>query len=263
MTKPKRLFNAFYRNGPSHRDGADVTFSDIVKIFGFRTATVGKWVTKDEQQIAANLFFDALCDFMLILQVPERVISLNGSLSIAFGSGGQKHASAHYNATTRTLALAKNAGAGSLAHEWFHAFDHFIATRFIVTAAPSDFASQLWLNNQQVIEHPLNHYLESCYQHIFLKPNSDEVSDLFVRSAAADKAMRCFYYAQPQEISARAFEAVIQDNPIKNAFLVQGTKQTAEAKLGIYPKSEHRQIIAQYVYRYFYALGTALDRLEQ
>ena len=35
-----------YRNGPSHRDGADVTYSDIVKIFGFRTAKVGAWVNK-------------------------------------------------------------------------------------------------------------------------------------------------------------------------------------------------------------------------
>lgn len=76
-------------------------------------------MTPEEQQIAANLFFDALYDLVAILNVNEQVLSLNGSLSLAFGSGGQKHASAHYNSAKRQLALAKNAGAGALAHEWF------------------------------------------------------------------------------------------------------------------------------------------------
>lgn len=257
--KTSRLYKSFYRNGPSHRDGADVTFNDIIKIFGFKTAVVGNWVTKVEQQIAANLFFDALCDLMTILQVPEKVISLNGSLSIAFGKGGQKYSSAHYNAHTRSLALAKNAGGGALAHEWFHAFDHYITTRLFQKASEKDFASVLWLKNRQIVEHPLNHYLEDCYQHIFLKPDSDELSDLFAKSAAADKAMNSFYYAQPQEVCARAFEAFVQDQTLKNAFLVQGTKQSAEAQMGIYPESEQRLIIGHYFIRYFSQLGLALE----
>ena len=117
-----RLHQGFYRNGPSHRDGADVSFQDIRKLFNFSTITVGRWVTREEQQIAANLFFDALYDLAAILNVNEQVISLNGSLSLAFGSGGQKNSSAHYNSAKRQLALAKNAGAGALAHEWFHAY---------------------------------------------------------------------------------------------------------------------------------------------
>jgi hypothetical protein len=82
LSKSTQFHKTFYRNGPNHRSGADVTFGDIVKIFGFKTATVGAWVTKDEQQIAANLFFDALCDLMMILRVPEQVISLNGTLPL-------------------------------------------------------------------------------------------------------------------------------------------------------------------------------------
>lgn len=260
-SKTSRLQKGFYRNGPSHRDGADVTFSDIVKIFGFKTAAVGNWVTKGEQQIAANLFFDALCDLMTILQVPEKVISLNGTLSIAFGKGGQKYSSAHYNSATRSLALAKNAGGGALAHEWFHAFDHYITTRLFKIASDKDFASVLWLKNKQIQEHPLNRYLEDCYQHIFLKPESDELSDLFVKSAAADRAMNSYYYAQPQEICARSFEAFVQDQSLKNAFLVQGTKQSAEAQVGIYPEAEQRLVISHYFIRYFSHLGLALDRV--
>lgn len=257
--KSSRIYQSFYRNGPSHRDGADVTFGDIVKIFGFKGAIVGAWVTKEEQQIAANLFFDALCDLMTILQVPEKVISLNGSLTIAFGSGGRKHSSAHYDSRTETLALAKNAGGGALSHEWFHGFDKFIATRFLQNAGRNDFASALWLENHQIKEHKLNSYLENCYQHIFLKPNSDEISDLLVKSAAADKSMNIFYYALPQEVCARAFESFVQDHAIKNAFLVRGTKESAEAKLGIYPQDEQRRLISEHFTRYFALLGYALE----
>ncbi|MFC3093651.1 hypothetical protein DRW07_09240 [Alteromonas sediminis] len=255
-----RLHREFYRNGPSHRDGADVTFGDIVKIFGFKTASIGNWVTKQEQQIAANLFFDAFCDLMTILQVPEKVISLNGTLSINFGKGGQKHSAAHYNAATKTLSLAKNAGAGALSHEWFHGFDHYIATRLFQGAQGDKFASELWLQNNQIKPHPLNQMLEDCYQHIFLKPGSDEVSDLFVRSRDADKSLNIYYYALPQEVCARAFEAFVQDSPVKNTFLVQGTKQSMDAKLGLYPSPEQRQVIHGFFSRYFYQLGLAIDK---
>ncbi len=257
--KTGRLNKQFYRNGPSHRDGADVTFGDIVKIFGFRTAKIGAWVSKQEQQAAANLFFDALCDLMTILQVNEQVISLRGTLSIAFGSGGNKYSSAHYNSATRTIALAKNAGPGSLAHEYFHAFDHFITNRFLKRGGVNDFASSLWLQRGVVVEHPLNNLLESCYQHIFLKPYSDEPSDLFKRSSQADKALGSYYYALPQEVSARAFESFVQDNPIKNQFLVKGTKQSTEAKLEIYPLGEERENINHHFNTYFYMLGKAVE----
>lgn len=257
--KRSRIFNTFYRNGPSHRDGADVSFNDILKIFGFRTAEVGAWVTKEEQQAAANLFFDAFCDLMAILNVPEKVISLNGTLSIAFGKGGQKDCSAHYNSRTRTLALAKNAGAGSLAHEWFHSFDHFIASKLFKHSSPGSFASELWLKHHQIVEHPLNNLLENCFQHIFLQQNSDQPSQLFSRSVEADRVLKIYYYALPPEICARAFESFIQDNRIKNAFLVQGTKNTTEAHLGIYPVDEHRLTIARHFMKYFSTLGKALD----
>lgn len=231
-----------------------------MKIFGFKTATVGKWVTKDEQQIAANLFFDAFCDLMTILQVPEQVISLNGQLSIAFGKGGSKYSCAHYNATTRTLALAKNAGGGALAHEWFHAFDHYICKKLFPPSKASDFASVMWLTRKPTIEHPINVLLEDCFQAIFLEPESDNTSLLFRTSVAADKAMNAFYYAQPQEVCARAFEAFVQDNQIKNAFLVAGTKQSDEAKLGIYPTKQFRTGINHCFATYFFKLGQALDK---
>lgn len=114
-----RLHRPYHRTGPSHRAGADVSFADLVKIFGFQSIRVGRWVTAAEQQLAANLFFDALADLQLLLQVPLSVISLNQTLALTFGIGGRAGSCAHYQPQGRILALAKNAGGGSLAHEWF------------------------------------------------------------------------------------------------------------------------------------------------
>ncbi len=114
-----RLARPYFRNGPEHRAGADVSFADLVKIFGFQSIRIGRWVSASEQQIAANLFFDALCDLQLLLQVPNKVISLNETLALTFGIGGRPGSCAHYQPQGRILALAKNAGGGSLAHEWF------------------------------------------------------------------------------------------------------------------------------------------------
>ena len=119
MQSSSRIQRPYWRNGPDHRSGADVSFLDIVKIFDFQRIKVGRWVTAAEQQLAANLFFDALCDLQTVLQVPTPVISLNGSLALSFGTGGSRGTCAFYQPQGRVLALAKNAGGGSLAHEWF------------------------------------------------------------------------------------------------------------------------------------------------
>ena len=253
-----RLQRPFYRNGPEHRSGADVSFQDIVKIFGFRTVTIGKWVSQEEQQIAANLVFDALCDLMDILRVPEQVISLNGTLSLAFGSGGQKNSSAHYNPHKKQLVLAKNAGGGALAHEWFHSFDHYIAGKVFRQASALSFASQLWLEDVDLSPHPLNTLLGQCFAKTFLTEDKQNPHDYVLRSARADKALNMYYYAQPQEMAARSFEAIIQDHPRKNAFLVQGTKQSQEVKLGLYPEDLHRRSLSDCYLMYFENLGRAV-----
>ena len=106
--------------------------------------------------------------------------------------------------------------------------------------------------------HPLNELLFACYQAILLDSSGSGVSDLFKASAAEDRERGIIYYALPEELSARAFEAFIQDATIKNSFLVKGTVKSEEAKLGLYPQGSQRQRINQAFARYFSALGAAL-----
>ena len=248
----------YYRNGPDHTRGALIDFVQVRRRFDFATIEVGRWVTLAERERAAGLFFDALCDLMLILQGPESLISLRGQLSLQYGIGGRLGVSAHYDPASRTFSLAKNAGPGSIAHEWFHAFDHYIARKTIMGAHSRTFASHAWLNNAKTVAHPLNDLLFDCFRAILLDDSGTEPSPLFMASAAADSQLNSLYYSQPEELCARAFEAFVQDARIKNGFLVKGTKASKEAELGLYPEGQQRRRINAAFGRYFNTLGAAL-----
>lgn len=252
-----RLQRGFRRNGPDHRAGADVSFADIVKIFGFRRVRIGRWVSPAETQLAANLFFDALCDLQQLLSVPATVISLRGCLQLSFGIGGEPGSCAFYEPGRRNLALAKNAGGGSLAHEWFHAFDHYISA-FLFAGSPIDaFASELWLAQTHEVTHPLNELLSEGFRHILLDAEGAGPSALLQRSIQLDRQLGCFYFARPQEVTARFFETMLQRAALKNTFLVSG----CVSKPGLpspYPAADELAAGSVCWFNYFTGLGRAL-----
>jgi hypothetical protein len=254
-----RIQRQYYRNGPPHRGGADVSFADLVKIFGFNSIHIGRWVTAEELQLAANLFFDAFCDLQQLLQVPPQVISLNGSLAITFGIGGQPGVCAHYQPRGRILALAKNAGGGSLAHEWFHAFDHYISDKmFGELVMRNQFSSSAWLQSLPIIPHYLNELLGSAYKLLYLSADGEHESEFFRHCRQLDAARRHLYLAMPEEMAARAFEKVLQRQPLKNNFLVSGTQKGKAAAAGIYPADPLCDALSQVWLEYFYLLGQGL-----
>lgn len=257
-----RLHRPYFRNGPEHRAGADVSFTDIVKIFAFQQIRIGRWVTSFEQQLAANLFFDALCDLQCLLQVPPAVISLNGSLALTFGIGGQRGTCAYYQPQGRILALAKNAGGGSLAHEWFHAFDHHIAPKLfqLPTDARHVFASRHWLQTHQRIPHPLNDYLDRAFKQLFLSPNHQDGSALFQRCRLFDRQHGWYYFAKPEEMAARAFEQMLQRQALQNSFLVSGCLSGPAFEAGLYPEPDISQALTIEWLGYFQQLGLCLQR---
>lgn len=257
------LNRKFYRRSPQQRSQQDVTFNDVRKHFDFRSIAIGRWVTEAEKARAAGLFYDALVDLMTILQGPELLVSLRGTLAFQYGTGGRPGISAHYEPGTRTFALAKNAGPGAIAHEWFHALDHYLADKAFSDVSGNMFASEAWLRDATPVPHPINDRLFACFRAIMLDESGENPSDMFRASKAADKANGCIYYADPAEMCARAFEAFVQDASISNNFLVAGTKATEEAKLGLYPSGAHRARINAAFRDYFLLLGRALHTQPQ
>ena len=260
LKKHAGLGDRFYRQGPDHRIGAEVGFVELRRRLDFCSIQVGQWVTPAESRHAATLFYDALCDLMHILTGPESLVSLRGTLAFAYGTGGRPGVSAHYSPATRTFALAKNAGPGSIAHEWFHALDHYLAGKAFQGLPAGTLASSAWLKDAELIKHPLNELLADCFRAVLLDESGEQPSTLFRTSVAIDKALGWVYYSQPEEICARAFEAFVEDAPIKNNFLVKGTKTSDEARAGLYPQGWERKRMNATWRQYFHALGDGLRR---
>lgn len=122
LAKPEKVV----RQGPARRQG-DVAGNDFMDTFGFRGVEFGNWNNQAERQEVMNHAYDGLLDLAELLDVPPRALSLNGELALAFGARGQglSGARAHYESTYGVINLTKMAGSGALAHEWFHALDHY------------------------------------------------------------------------------------------------------------------------------------------
>jgi uncharacterized protein YegP (UPF0339 family) len=119
------------RTGKDYRNGKNVNIEQFAKQFGFTGVEWGNWVPQDERQRLLNMAYDGLRDLADVLDVPPDAISLGGQLSIAFGSRGKglSQAAAHYERGRAVFNLTRMHGAGSVAHEWFHALDHYFGAQ--------------------------------------------------------------------------------------------------------------------------------------
>jgi len=287
----------YQRQGPDHREGEQVTFLEVKQHFGLGHVRVGSWVSPEESLLAANLVFDALADLALILGLPPKALGLRESLNLAFGHGGREGVMAHYAPLERTLALAKNAGAGALAHEFWHAFDHYIAAKaFDINASDTGLlnfakqgygllcASDLWLKDVPILSHPLNERLSELFRVTMLSEDNQEPSCLVSCAVALDRTSGGSYFSRPTEIMARAFEACVEtcgryehldtesgelsELPLLNPYLVAGTRpqpeqgqghrQWGSMPAGAFPEPEHRHRIYGALLGYFRPLGRAL-----
>ncbi len=118
------------RKGPEYRKG-NVEGRDFMDTFGFRGVEFGNWNNQDDRRALLNDAYDGLMDLATALNIPPKAISLNGDLALAFGARGQglSSAKAHYERQKAVINLTKENGAGSLAHEWFHALDHYLGSQ--------------------------------------------------------------------------------------------------------------------------------------
>lgn len=126
-------------------------------------------------------------------------------------------------------------------------------------AAAGLFASRRWLLNHELIAHPLNQLLEPTFACMFVSTDGQSESEYFRHCRALDLSFNQHYLALPEEMAARAFEHMLQQQPLKNAFLVAGTQQSQLAKLGAYPSPALSAALGSLWLHYFQQLGRALQ----
>ncbi|WP_144207542.1 CLCA_X family protein [Shewanella donghaensis] len=256
----------YVRNGADYRLGEQANFIDIKQCFGLNHISVGKWVTKEESELAANLVFDSMADLSQILNVPTELIGLRKTLNLLFGRGGQKGVQAHYSPVTRELALAKNAGAGALAHEFWHAFDHYIVDKAFDVSPRFSFkkyqcASDLWLQDALLKPHKLNDNLSALFKVVLLSDDGEQPSQYVVDAIKLDKQQGCYYFSKPSELMARAFESSIEAcSELHNNYLVSGTLKNDPMTLLMYPSASQKVHIYTAIINYFALLGKAFEK---
>jgi len=185
------------RVGVDYRAGLDTTPERFAAAFPFRGVEFGNWLTQIDRLVRLNETFDALRDLCALCGLSADAVTLKSWLAMAFGSRGIPGAAAHFEHDHRVINLTKEHGAGSLAHEWFHALDAFTAARF--DGARGQMALKDW---GKLPDGELREAARALYSGLVNSPFARRSDDL-------DYLKGKTYYATVTELAARAFEVYV------------------------------------------------------
>lgn len=196
------------RIGTNWRNGKNVTPQIFTNAFGFRGVEFGNWVENSKRQEVLNETYDALMDMANALGISPRSISLNGTLAMAFGARGVGKAMAHYESGKVVINLTKKKGAGSLAHEWFHAMDNYFSRKYgqnseFITNRPRTRINRDGSLDTRIREEALNAFKDLV--------DAIKKSGLKARSEKLDATKSKLYWSTTIEMAARSFENFIID----------------------------------------------------
>lgn len=124
----KELNEGIRRKGKDYREGRDVTADEVKQRFGFRRiAVVG--ITAEQEQKFLNSLYDSFSALADTIGVPYSAMSLSGTLSISTNMGRHVSSSAWYEPGAHNIDFVVNKDkiSRAVAHEWWHAFDNYIA----------------------------------------------------------------------------------------------------------------------------------------
>ncbi|UNK25284.1 LPD38 domain-containing protein [Yersinia intermedia] len=228
------------RTGIERRKG-NVTPEQFSDAFGFRGVQFGNYVEGARRQTELNDAYDSLVDMAELLNVPPQALSLNGELGLAFGARGKAGAKAHYEPGQVVINLTKGNGAGSLAHEWFHALDNYFGTYDVHGESSGKRSSEFITDRirpryefssgkRQEITHPVRQEVHDAFKSAVDKVTN---SGMMERAALLDGGRSKAYWTTKLEMSARAFERYLLDKAqskgISNDYLVNLRKADEHA----------------------------------
>ena len=203
------------REGRNWRD-ADITPETFADAFGFRGVQFGNYVEGKRRQDDLNRAYDALMDLADALGIPPRALSLNGELGLAFGArgkGGKGSAAAHYEPGSIVINLTKNAGPGSLAHEWLHGLDNYFARQ-------DGSGGEGYASSRKKSAGGMRSEVFDAWKGV---EDAITTGDFYARSKDFDKARSKDYWSTTIELAARGFERYIVDrldaSGIRNDYL--------------------------------------------
>ena len=218
------------RKGRDWRGGKDASAEDFREAFDFRGVEFGNWMQQKDRRQALNECYDSLMDLAMVCGVSPKALSLGGKLAMAFGARGVGKFNAHYEPDKVVINLTKTKGAGSLAHEWFHAIDNYFNMQ-----GWDEFATESTRNVERK-------EMAEAWKDLVRAING---SDYFKRSDKYARLKGSRYWIEPTELGARAFAVwvenrlskygTINDYLANNPRLVDEKASDAEKKYAPYP----------------------------
>ncbi len=246
---PPQLEDIRRLNLPDVRKGTDITGEDYLSVYHFYGGEFGNWMSELDRQASLNMGYEAFHDLAAALHITEKDISLDGTLSIAFGARGHGNAAAHYEPLRKVINLTKMKGAGSLAHEWGHALDDYLGNA---------------LGYGKMLSEARAPEFKKVMDAMKCRPATEEeretsgrelvASEFYLNSKAMDGCTaKCDkgYWASDCEMFARAFACYVKDKlaPGRNDYLcghahacaniITGTEGSKKV-IKVYPEGKER-----------------------
>jgi hypothetical protein len=103
-----------------------ITSERVERDFALQGTQYGKWMNDNESDRIEASMYGSLLDLADVLGVPDRAVSFGGRLAFSFGARGSGNFAAHYEPLRKVINMTRTQGAGAVAHEWGHAFDHWL-----------------------------------------------------------------------------------------------------------------------------------------
>ncbi len=174
----------------------------LIRNMKFRGLQHGNSVSDDERVHHLQKTAEAMTDLADATGLPDEAVSHNGKLGIAFGARGRGKALAHYEPNLKVINLTRKNGVGSLAHEWWHSFDHEIGSEGPVTAETKPYASQF--NSKPEYKDAIHNLIGSEGMRSFKTRANQHIRELREKGIKVYKGPE--YWLSPEELTARAFE---------------------------------------------------------
>lgn len=221
------------RTGPDYRHNRQISGNDFLTTFGFRGGEFGNWMSQNDRAESLNMGFEALKDLSACLGIMDEDIALHGTLAIAFGARGHNDATAHYEPERTVINLTKMRGAGSLAHEWWHAFDDFLGSRMGATRFLMSEAQRYPLFTKLL--HAMNGLEDGTVTDF--RRGSEAMNGSYAKDSGR-------YWTDPVEMSARAFACYVMDKlEHESDYLVAHAETAAVGEWKAYPVGDERKAI--------------------
>lgn len=243
------------RSGFERPNASGKTAQDLIDVFGFRGVEFGNYVSQTQRRWFVDGAHDAFQDLAQLLGLPPRLVSLKGSLGIAYGSRGDGFVSlsaAHFERSNLVLHFTRDQGPGAMAHEMGHALDAWLLkTMELGKPSPGvNFASEFfWDSPRSVDDRQLDQAFGEWRRMVQSEPE-------WIRECQnMDWRERRSYWMQPCEIFARGFEVMVHEalahRGRRNLMLVSGVSEQSGHELhdkGMaypYPLGQERADVCQ------------------